>query len=126
MSDSKSEANDDPLEGETSDAGGAATRTSGKRRKRRKKRPNKRPVFARSYPSDPEVDRLLQAFEAGNYGLVRTDATALADRTEDEAVRDAALDLRRRIEPTPTSVYLWAIGVGLVVFLFGYYLMQSH
>ncbi len=97
-----------------------------KRRKKPKKQADKRPAFARSYPRNPEIDRLLQAFEAGNYGLVRSEAGALAERTDDDASRDAALDLRRRIEPGPTSVYLWAIGVALVVFLFGYYLMQSH
>ncbi len=125
MSDSKPGADERQPDGETGKGSGAEAKP-GKRRKKRKKRGDRRPAFARSYPRSPELDRLLLAFEAGNYGLVRTEAAALAERSDDQALRDAALDLRRRIEPGPTAIYLWAIGVALLLFLFGYYLMQTH
>ena len=71
-------------------------------------------------------EQASDAFEAGNYALVRREATELCDRSDDEALREAAFDLRRRIAPDPTSIYLWALGVALLVFQFGYHLMQSH
>jgi hypothetical protein len=76
-----------------------------------------RPEFVLDFPEDPELERLIAAFEAGNYALVRTDAPRLAASTESPAVRDAALELRRRIEPDPLAKYLLAISVLLLVFL---------
>jgi len=51
--------------------------------------------FAKGFPDDPELGRLLGAFEAGDYRTVRDDAPKLAERTKDPRVRAAALDLRR-------------------------------
>ncbi len=65
-----------------------------------------RPRFLLSVPSDPDLDRLVEAFERGDFATVRADAPALAERTEDERVRDAALELRRRIDPDPLIKYL--------------------
>ena len=80
-----------------------------------------RPAFAVAYPRDDELDRLVEAFERGNFKLVRGEAEALADRTKDDGVREAALDLRRRLNPDPIATYLLLIGVTLVLFLYGYY-----
>ena len=80
-----------------------------------------RPGFAARYPADPELDALLEAFTEGDYGHVRKEAPALAKRTEDDAIRRAALDLRRRISPDPTSTYLVLIAVGLLLLLTYYY-----
>ena len=102
-----------------------------KNKKRRRKRNVKaaaskaRPRFAKGYPASAELDRLVDAFSAGNFALVRSEAPALADEAEDEAVRTAARDLRRRISPEPTAVYLWALGVALVLLLYGYYLTNQ-
>ncbi|MBW2457480.1 MAG: hypothetical protein JRI68_23435 [Deltaproteobacteria bacterium] len=126
MSDSEPE----PEAGQSDDEAARADEPNGKQRgksrkqRKRGKRGTKRPAFARAYPKSSELDRLLAAFDAGNYGLVRTDAAALAERTGDEELRAAALDLRRRVHADPTSIYLWAIGVALLLFLFGYYLMR--
>jgi len=80
-----------------------------------------RPAFAAHYPADPELDALLEAFTEGDYGHIRKEAPALAQRTEDDAIRRAALDLRRRISPDPTSTYLVLIAVGLLLLLAYYY-----
>ena len=76
-----------------------------------------RPRFLLGFPRHPELQRLAAAFEAGNYALVRDEAEALAERAESPAVRDAALELRRRIEPDPLAKYLLALTGTLLLFL---------
>jgi hypothetical protein len=76
-----------------------------------------RPRFLLGFPDDPELKRLAAAFEAGNYALVRAEAEALAERTESRAVRDAALELRRRIAPDPLAKYLLALTAALLLSL---------
>jgi hypothetical protein len=76
-----------------------------------------RPRFLLQFPEHPELARLVTAFEAGNYALVREEAEALAERAESPAVRDAALELRRRIEPDPLVKYLLALTAALLLFL---------
>jgi hypothetical protein len=83
-----------------------------------------RPLFLTEFPEDPELSRLVAAFEAGNYALIRGDAERLAERTEDVRIRDAALELRRRIDPDPLIKYLLGLAVALLLFLvfYSYYL----
>jgi hypothetical protein len=76
-----------------------------------------RPRFLLGFPQHPELSRLAVAFEAGNYALVRAEAEALAERTDNPAVRDAALELRRRIDPDPLAKYLLALTAALLLFL---------
>jgi hypothetical protein len=76
-----------------------------------------RPRFLLGFPQHPELARLSAAFEAGNYALVRDEAEALAERAESPAVRDAALELRRRIDPDPLAKYLLALTGALLLFL---------
>ena len=76
-----------------------------------------RPRFLLGFPSHPELARLSAAFEAGNYALVRAEAEGLAERAESPAVRDAALELRRRIEPDPLVKYLLALTAALLLSL---------
>lgn len=76
-----------------------------------------RPRFLLGFPQHPELARLAAAFEAGNYALVRADAEALAERTDNPAVRAAALELRRRIDPDPLAKYLLALTAALLLFL---------
>ena len=76
-----------------------------------------RPRFLLGFPPDPDLARLSAAFEAGNYALVRAEAEALAQRTEDPAVRTAALELRRRIDPDPLAKYLLALTAALLLSL---------
>jgi hypothetical protein len=86
-----------------------------------------RPVFLLDFPEDPALEALIQAFEAGNYARVREGADLLARSHESAAVRDAALELRRRIEPDPLAKYLIAISVVLLVVLTVWaYHVESH
>jgi hypothetical protein len=86
-----------------------------------------RPHFLLEFPADPELQRLVRAFEAGNYETVRVGAPRLAAATEDRIVRAAARELRRRIEPDPLLKYLLAVAVALFVFVVWYtYQEQTH
>ena len=76
-----------------------------------------RPRFLLGFPQHPDLARLAAAFEAGNYALVRAEAGALAERAESPAVRDAALELRRRIDPDPLAKYLLALTAALLLSL---------
>ena len=82
--------------------------------------------FTRSFPDDPELKRLVQAFDSGDYYTVRSGAPALAERTTDPAVRKAALELRRRIEPDPAQLYLLGLTLALLVFLVAWFYLHKH
>lgn len=88
--------------------------------------PSTVPAFAKDFPRDPELDRLVALFEQGNYAAVRKDARALARSTEDEAVRVAARQLLTRIEPEPAAVYLVVIAALLLAVLAGWYWSHPH
>jgi hypothetical protein len=82
--------------------------------------------FTRAFPNDPELVRLVAAFEAGDYQTVRTGAPQLAERTADPAVRKAALDLRRRLDPDPMQLYLLGLTLVLLVFLAAWFYLHQH
>ncbi len=84
-----------------------------------------RPGFLVEFPADPELQRLVQAFEVGNYEAVRSGAPKLAAATEDPAVRAAARELRRRIDPDPLMKYLLFVALLLFVFVV-WYTYQNH
>lgn len=114
----------DPQAGES-----AAEPVRKKKKKKRKKEavadaPNplgpdgrERPTFVLAFPSDPELDRLVRAFELGNYAHVREHGPTLIAKSEDAAVREAARELVRRIEPDPLVKILLAISVSLLLLL---------
>lgn len=86
-----------------------------------------RPRFLLKFPADPELMRLARAFEAGNYEAVREGASKLAESTADPIVREAARELRRRIDPDPLMKYLLWVAVLLFVLVVWYtYQGQSH
>ena len=85
-----------------------------------------RPAFARAYPASEDLDRLLLAFAAGTYAEVRREAPRLAKEAKDAGVRAAAQDLRRRIDPDPTSIYLLALGALLLGVIYLWYLMHPR
>ena len=85
-----------------------------------------RPGFWLEFPKDPELQRLVRAFEAGNYQAVRTGAAELAERTEDPIVRAAARELRRRIDPDPLMKYLLWIALALFVFVVWHTYQGQH
>jgi hypothetical protein len=75
------------------------------------------PRFAKDFPRHDELDALVAAFARGDYATVRERAPKLASETDDEAVRRAALTLRERIEPDPTSKTLFLIAAALLLCL---------
>ena len=86
-----------------------------------------RPAFVLDFPSHPELDKLVRAFELGNYAYVREHAPDLAEQAEDERVRRAASDLARRIEPDPLVKILLGMSILLFVFLVFYaYRVHGH
>jgi hypothetical protein len=82
--------------------------------------------FAKGFPEDPELGRLVAAFESGDYRTVRDEAPKLAARTDDPRVREAALDLRKRIDPDPIQLYLLALTLALLVFLTAWFYSHGH
>jgi hypothetical protein len=125
-------------------AGEAAASDAPKRRKKRKKRApaseaepavpkepaltpdgRERPLFLLGFPEDPELARLVHAFEAGNYAFVREHAPKLAERASSPRVRDAARELARRIEPDPLIKLLLALSVALFVVL-AFWAYKTH
>jgi hypothetical protein len=85
-----------------------------------------RPRFLLQFPDDPELQRLVRAFESGDFATVRADASALAEKSEDAAVRDAALELRRRIDPDPLIKYILLASTVLLGFLVLYVYTHRH
>jgi len=85
-----------------------------------------RPAFLLSFPEDPELDRLVVAFESGDYATVQSDAPKLAESSEDARVRDAALELCRRIAPDPLIRYMLFGSIALLVFLVIYFYSNRH
>jgi hypothetical protein len=84
------------------------------------------PAFALGFPEDPALAALVAAFEQGDYARVRREAPALVQRTESVAVRKAARELLKRLEPDPIAVYLLA-GAGLLLaFLALWYWAHPH
>jgi hypothetical protein len=76
----------------------------------------RRPAFARTFPSSPELDALVDAFARGDYALVRAHAPGLERSSTDPAVRRAARTLMNRTRPDPVAVVLLAVcGVLLVL-----------
>jgi hypothetical protein len=84
-----------------------------------------RPAFVLDYPRDPELDRLVQAFELGNYAFVREHAPELAKKAGDSRVREAAAELTRRIEPDPLVKVLLAMSIALFLVL-AFWAYKTH
>lgn len=91
----------------------------GPRKKRKKKKARVRegvPLFAQRYPHDEQLDALLVTFERGDYAAVREGAQKLLASDAKPAVRQAAEDLLRRLEPDPLARYLLGGSVLLLMF----------
>lgn len=83
--------------------------------------------FSRDFPEDPELARLVAAFDRGDYRLVRRDAPKLASSAPQPRVRRAAEELLRRIDPDPLAVTLIVVPVVLLLFLvFWTYAFHQH
>lgn len=84
------------------------------------------PAFAKDFPKDPDLDRVVALFEQGNYAAVRKAAAELIARTEDEKVRAAAKQVLERLKPDPLALYLVVIAAALLAVLAGWYWTHPH
>jgi len=131
-------ASADTAEGAEAEAAAPGDEPVSKKRKRKRKRREEpalreslrpdgreRPAFLLRFPDDPELERLIRAFELGDYATVRKQAPALAERTTDLKVRAAAEELARRIEPDPLVKILLALSIVLFVLL-AFWAYKTH
>jgi hypothetical protein len=79
-----------------------------------------------AFPSDPELDRLVEYFVRGNHRAVRDGAEALAAKTSDPDVKRAALELRGRLEPDPIWRALLGATLVLLITLTWWATRRSH
>lgn len=97
------------------------------RTKRPKASTPEQPPFLESFPDSPELIPVVNAFLRGDYATVRRQAPRVAESTEDEAVREAALELGNRIRPDPLVRYvLAATGVLLLLLIVWTYGGHAH
>lgn len=75
-----------------------------------------RPRFIATFPDDPALNALVQAFERGDFGYVRSNAGKVIESSTSSEVKAAAAELRRRIDPDPSVALL--LGLAAAVFLF--------
>jgi hypothetical protein len=75
------------------------------------------PRFARDFPRDPELDRLVVAFTNGDYRAVREGAPKLAEATDSITVKDAARQLLAATRPDPAVKLLLLLTAALLAFL---------
>ena len=80
-------------------------------------RPFDVPAFALGFPDDPALWELVEAFERGNYALVRQRAPQLARSTDNPLVAAAGADLRRRLDPDPLAMRMLLGAAVLLVVL---------
>jgi hypothetical protein len=124
----------------TSDFGDSSAAPEKKKKKKKKKKLDEapadtgpaldadgreRPAFVLDFPRHPELDRVVRAFELGNYAYVREHAPKLTENDYDKPVREAASDLLRRIEPDPLVKVLLAMSV-LLLLVITFWAYRTH
>jgi hypothetical protein len=75
------------------------------------------PSFAKDFPENEELWDLVDAFARGDYKTASEGGLALAKKTDDDAVKKAALVLAERTKPDPTSRVLFVLTATLLAFL---------
>lgn len=85
-----------------------------------------RPAFAKDFPPNADLDRVLDLFDRGNFARAREDAQALLKSSEDDEVRGATRQILKRMDPEPAATYLIAISAVLLAILAGWYWMHGH
>lgn len=75
-----------------------------------------RPPFLLGYPRHPDLQRVAQAFELGDFAEVRRLAPRLVQSAREPDVRRAAEELLERTRPDP--LLLWLLGLALALFAF--------
>jgi hypothetical protein len=88
--------------------------------------PASRPSFARDFPRHPELDSLVEAFAQGDYARVRQEAPKLADRSDDQNVKRAAMTLVERTRADPLALGLLAVTAALLVVVATWWILRGH
>jgi hypothetical protein len=88
--------------------------------------PSDRPIFAKKFPRDAELDALVASFMAGDYAAVRKGAAKLRESVEQADVRQAAAELVSRTQTDPLIAYLFALTAALLVVLSAYWLVHDR
>jgi hypothetical protein len=83
-----------------------------------------RPAFARAFPRDPQLDALVEAFEAGDFAQVREEVPRLLAACSDERVKRAAELLLARTKPDPVAAILVGMTAVLLVILSAWWIVQ--
>jgi len=86
----------------------------------------KTPGFARNYPDDSDLAKLVQAFGRGDFKAVRLHAPGLAASSSDLRVKLAAAELLARINPSRAEKTLLHVTFFLLVFITGWWLLHRH
>jgi len=84
------------------------------------------PPWARGFPNDPELQRLLSAFEQGRYDVVRAGAPKLAAATGNPKVAAAAQELQRRLRADPLAIMLLVGAFALLALLSAWAYLHQH
>lgn len=84
------------------------------------------PPWAKGFPDDPTLRRLVQAFELGRYDVVRAEAPRLADTTDNPKVAEAARELRRRLDVDPMAIKLLLGAFALLALLTAWAYSHNH
>jgi hypothetical protein len=83
------------------------------------------PSFARSFPEDPRLDALVEAFARGDYARVRREVPELVKTAESDEVKRAARELVHRTKADPLMVVLLALTFALLAGLSLYWMAHD-
>jgi hypothetical protein len=86
---------------------------------------NGTPLFSRDFPRTPALDAIVDAFARGDYARVRTEGARIAETTDDDKVRQAALALVARTNPDPLALWLLVLAGALLAVLSGYWIVHG-
>ena len=70
-----------------------------------------RPRFVLDFPSHPDLDALVAAFERGDFRAVNAGALLLREKSDDPVIKAACDELLSRMRPDPLVMALLGISV---------------
>lgn len=83
------------------------------------------PAFAEGFPADPDLDRLVSLFTAGDYRGVNEGADRLLAGDAEEPIKASARLLKERTRPDPAARVLLGLTLALLVLLTVYWVLHD-